>query len=90
MKSIGETETGEVIYNELSCDVCEQMSGPRTRFDNCLNCNATREERVKQGRIKFVKMSLNGLLKCVEIQANTYSKKFPELSIKLDFKIDIT
>ncbi len=90
MRAIGETETGEIIYNELYCDVCENMSGPRTRFDDCLSCGATRVERLKESHGQLTLMVLNNLKREMEFQADQYRKKFSELTIKLEVNIEIS
>jgi len=89
MKPIGENEKGEVIYNELSCDICEEMSGPRTRFDICLNCQATRDERVKAGHWKLIDMYLSNHKKIMDDKAKRLEKKYHlKIDVSISYEIE--
>ncbi len=88
MKMIGENEKGEVIYDELNCDVCETMTGPRTRYDNCLECGATKEKRVRAGYRKLADLFLSNYRNNMIAEADRLRKKFG-LEIKLTVEFEI-
>lgn len=90
MKMIGEDKLGNVVYNELHCDVCERMSGPRSRYDDCLNCGATREERIKAGHIILADLFLSNYKNNMIAEANRLKEKYSELEIKINVEFDIS
>jgi len=88
MKMIGIDKLKNIVYDELNCDVCGKMSGPRSRYDNCLNCGATREERLKAGHIKIADLYLSNYKNNMIAEANRLKELF-QLDIKIDVEFDI-
>lgn len=83
MKPIGKDEKGNSIFDELNCDVCGIMTGPRTLYDDCLNCGATKTERIVAGRKGIADMRLSVYKKVLLAQAEDIKERF-------GFDVDIT
>lgn len=73
------------IYDELNCDACGEMSGPRSLYDRCLKCGATREERVVAGRKKYADLILRSNKTLLEVTAKDLSER---LDLKIDLKVE--
>lgn len=81
-------ENGINIYDELNCDVCGEMSGPRSLYDCCLKCGATREERVIAGRKIYADLIISCMKTDILWKANELSKRLGiKISVDCSYKI---
>lgn len=88
MKPIGEDEKGNSIFDELNCDVCGVMTGPRTLYNDCLNCGATKTERIVAGRMQIADMQMSTYKQVLESQAENIRQKYGfQVDLEIKYRI---